>query len=64
MLAGHENPVMRVDVHMKPVSPHTPAAGAASLSYWPLVLTASAVLMGFILTGLLVFRQRAARTVH
>ncbi len=26
--------------------------------------TASAVLMGFILTGLLVFRQRAARTVH
>lgn len=35
-------------------------AGGLALSRY----TASAVLMGFILTGLLVFRQRAARTVH
>lgn len=36
------------------------SAGGLALSRY----TASAVLMGFILTGLLVFRQRAARTVH
>ena len=45
MLASHKKPARRVDAPMTPVSPHAPAAGAAPPSYWPLVLTASAVLM-------------------